>query len=136
MSAYESLSDFIEDKGDRYLQLIFIIMLITVGVVYGIYSDRSGETSSNPGIELEGIEHDQDFDESNPSEIYIVKLANGDRHHYWRTQNRTDQGFIEIKSKLSLFDGNKSNYTGLDYRPKGKVCVREISNTNIDLYQC
>ena len=83
-----------------------ILILITVSIFYGLYLDRPDENSPNTEIEVKGIEHDQNFNESDPSELYIVELANGTKYHYWRTEDRIDQSYTEINSKLNLFEGN------------------------------
>ena len=135
MSASRGLSGLINSR-ERRLQLIMILVLISVSLFYGLYLDRPGETSSTSEVEVKGIEHDQNFDESDPSEVYIVELSNGTKYHYWRTEDRIDQGYTEINSKLNLFEGNKTDYTGLDYRPDEMVCARDISRNSIDLYSC
>ena len=135
MSASRGLSGLINSR-ERRLQLVIILILITVSIFYGLYLDRPDETSSSSGVEVKGIEHDQNFDETDPSEVYIVELANGTKYHYWRPEDRIDQGYTEINSKLNLFEGNKTDYTGLDYRPNERVCARDMSRTDIDLYRC
>ena len=135
MSASRGLSGLINNRAGR-LQLVMILILITVSIFYGLYLDRPDETSSSSEVEVKGIEHDQNFNETDPSELYIVELANGTKYHYWRTEDRIDQGYTEINSKLNLFEGNKTDYTGLDYRPAEKVCAREISRADIELYSC
>lgn len=135
MSASRGLSGLINNR-ERRLQLVIIAILTTASIFYGLYLDSPNETSSNPEIEVKGIEYDQNFDESDPSEVYIVELANGTKYHYWRTEDRIDQGYAEINSKLNLFQGNKTDYTGLDYRPSGKICARDISRNSINLYSC
>lgn len=135
MSTSRGLSGLINGR-ERRLQLVIILILISVSLFYGLYLDRPDETSSSPRVEVKGIEHDQNFDESDPSEVYIVELANGTKYHYWRTEDGIDQGYTEIDSKLNLFEGNKTDYTGLDYRPSENVCARDISRNSINLYRC